>query len=427
MINKITAQRRSLERSLTQSLKNSKGKTKMKTELTENKIRLWERTTSFCKFLLKYGTDFEILSVQSLVIKRFKHTSVNFDQFSFSEYRKTMPRLATSWKEPQLKLIFENEINAFENEKLPMETKSVQTDEEEKIQTVMGISQSENTDIGIQCSIIERDILKDDKAEETCLSMDISIECSLLTTRCLVNLYERPRISSISWISNDTFVVVDQCNYVVHLCSLAFSGNFVKLENCTDSTVTSWCIAIRTGSSEVIIFDHDWRYKSCISNVSVLFATSPLSNLLACTTNYAIAVFLPDMKLLKRLEFTDTKGNSLVIKDPRFGCIISSGKFALSDLDNDFVLMFDENAQLFRKEFCFPGPIATDKDDLIYIADFYEHRIIVTNFEGSLRNTINLLPHVSHPRSISISSDNKLAVAFRNSVSLFQLGMKNNS
>lgn len=240
-----------------------------------------------------------------------------------------------------------------------------------------------------------------------------------------MNPYQRPRFSSVSWIGKDTFVVNDQCNYIVHLCSSAFSGNFVSLENCIDSTVTSWCIAIRTGSSKVIILDHDLSYKSCLSNVSVIFATSPLSNLLAFTINYVIAVFSQGMTLLKRLEFTDIKGRPLIIKDPRFGCIFSSGKFAVSDFDNDFVFIFDENARLFRKEFCFPGSITTDKDDLIYIADFYEHRIIVTNFEGSLRNAITLLPHVSHPRSISISSDHKLAVAFRNSVALFQLKMEN--
>nr|XP_034327782.1 E3 ubiquitin-protein ligase TRIM56-like [Crassostrea gigas] len=425
MINKISAQRRSLEKSLTQSLKNPKEKTKLKTELAKNKIRLLERTTSFCKFLLKYGTDFEILSLQSLVMRRVKHTSVKFDQFPSSEYRVTMPRLSTSWKEPDFRLIFENGLNTVENETLPMETKSVQTDEEEKNKTVMGISQSENIDIGIQCNIIEHDILKGDKAVQTCLYSDMVIQCSLLATRCFVNLHQTPKISCLSWMTNDSFIAVDQCNSSVNLCFLAFSGNGMVLENCIDSTVTSWCIAVRTGSSEIIVLDHNWSKKNCVSNVSVLFATPPLSNLLACTTNYAISVFSHGMTLLKRLEFTDTKGNPLVLKDPRFGCIFSSGKFAVSDFDNDFVFIFDENARLFRKEFCFPGPIATDKDDLIYIADFYEHRIIVTNFEGSLRNTITLLPHVSHPRSISISSDHKLAVAFRNSVALFQLKIEN--
>lgn len=428
MINKISAQRRSLERSLTQSLKNPKEKTKMKTELTENKIKQWERTTSFCKFLLKYGTDFEILSVQSLVIKKLKHISLKFDQFSSSEYRITMPRLFTRWKEPELKLIFENEINALESENLLMETKSVQTDKEEKIiQTVMGICQSENTDIGTQCNITARDILKDDKAVQTSLYSDMSIDCSFTTTRIFVNSYQTPKISSISWMTKDTFVAVDQCDSSVNLCSLAFSRNFMVLENCIDSTVTSWCIAIRTGSSEVIILDHDWKYKSRIFNVSVLFNTSPLSNFLACITNSSLAVVGLGMTLLKRLEFTETEGSPLIIKDLRFGCIFSTGKFAVSDYDKDYVLMLDENARLFRKEFCFPGPIATDKDDLIYIADFYEHRIIVTNFEGSFRNTISLLPHVSYPRSISISSENKLAVSFRNSVALFQLRMKINS
>lgn len=425
MINKITAQRRSLERSLTQLLNNPKEKTKMKTELTENKIKLWERTTSFCKFLLKYGTDFEILSLQSLVKRRFKHTSFKLNQLSSSEYKLKMPRLSTSWKEPDLKFISENELNAVENDTLPMETKSVQTDEEERNKTVMGLSQSENTDIGIQCNIIERDKLKDDKAVQTCLYIDMSIQCSLLATPCFVNLYQTPKISSISWISKDSFITVDQCNSSVNLCSLAFSRNAMVLENCIDSTVTSWCIAIRKGSSEVIVLDHNWSKKSCVANVSVLLATSPLSNLLACTTNYVISVFSNDMTLLKRQGFTDTNGNPLVLKDPRFGCIFSSGKFAVSDFDKDFVFFFDENARLFRKEFCFPGPIAIDKDDQIYIADFYEHRIIVTNFEGSLRNTISLLPHVSHPRSISISSDHKLAVAFRNSVALFQLKIEN--
>ena len=94
----------------------------------------------------------------------------------------------------------------------------------------------------------------------------------------------------------------------------------------------------------------------------------------------------------------------------------------MSDFENEFVYFFDENAVLFRKEFfCSPGSIVVDTDNSIYIADFFAHSVIVTNFEGSFREMINLKPHVIHPRSISISPDYKLAVAFENNVYLFQL------
>ena len=121
------------------------------------------------------------------------------------------------------------------------------------------------------------------------------------------------------------------------------------------------------------------------------------------------------------MNLTDKEGKHVCMDNPRFGCVLTSGKFAVSDWEKDFVYFFDENAVLFRKEFCFPGSIAVDREDIIYIADFFEHCIIATNFEGSFRKRIDLAPHVFHPRSISISPDNRLAVAFENNIALFQM------
>lgn len=139
MINKINVQRRLLERSLIQLFKNFKEKIKLKIELVKNKIRLFERIILFCKFLFKYGIDFEILSLKSLVMRRVKYILVKFDQCLFLENRVIMLRLFISWKELDFKLIFENGFNVVENEILLMEIKSVQIDEEEKNKIVMGI------------------------------------------------------------------------------------------------------------------------------------------------------------------------------------------------------------------------------------------------------------------------------------------------
>ncbi|XP_034327786.1 E3 ubiquitin-protein ligase TRIM56-like [Magallana gigas] len=420
MINKISAQRRSLERSLTQSLKNPKEKIKMKTEIMQKKNRLAERTISFCKCLLKNGTDFEILSMQSLIVNKLKQSSVIIEKFSTSDHRIAIPQLSTNWREPELKLVFENELNDSEKENLPTETKDVYKQAEDKVSKV-DMFLNENADVGIQCNLIGHNGFQ---INEDVTSYGVVIECSLITNRSLSNICQRPKISSVSWKDNDSFIVVDQCNNTLHSCSMEFSGKSVELDNCVDSTVTSWCIAIRKGSAEVVVLSLKFKHKHCIPNVSVMFANSTQSINLACMSKSIISIYSGDIGNVRRMTCTDNQGETIQFRQARFGCILSTGEFALSDINKDFVYMFDKNARLFRKEFCFPGSITPDKDDLIYIADFYEHRVIVTNFEGSLRNTISLLPHVSHPRSISISSDHKLAVAFENSVSLFQLDVR---
>ena len=194
------------------------------------------------------------------------------------------------------------------------------------------------------------------------------------------------------------------------------------VDNCIDCTVTSWCFAIRTGSSKVLVYDRNSITSLFhLSDVSVVAAVSPLSPILACISTSTISLKTNRKAQLHVMNLTNKKGKQLCMGNPRFGCILSSGKFAVSDWEKDFVYFFDENAVLFRKEFCSPGSIAVDKEDLIYIADFFEHCIIATNFERTFRKRIDLVPHVFHPRSISISPDNKLAVTFENNVALFQM------
>lgn len=200
---------------------------------------------------------------------------------------------------------------------------------------------------------------------------------------------------------------------------MVFFGNGMVLENCINLIVISWCIVIRIGFLEIIVLDYNWSKKNCVFNVFVLFVILLFLNFFVCIINYVILVFLYGMIFLKRLEFIDIKGNFLVLKDLWFGCIFFFGKFVVLDFDNDFVFIFDENVWLFCKEFCFFGLIVIDKDDLIYIVDFYEYCIIVINFEGFFRNIINLLFYVFYLRSIFISFDYKFVVVFRNSVVLF--------
>lgn len=99
-----------------------------------------------------------------------------------------MLRLFLSWKELQLKLIFENEFDVVENEILFVEIKSVQINEE-KIEIVNGKYLSENIDVGIQCNIIQYDILKVDKVVEISYIRGMSIDCFLLIFCFFMNLY----------------------------------------------------------------------------------------------------------------------------------------------------------------------------------------------------------------------------------------------
>ena len=146
------------------------------------------------------------------------------------------------------------------------------------------------------------------------------------------------------------------------------------VENCIDCTVTSWCFAIRSGSLRVFVYDrHSSTLLLHLSDVSIVTAVSPLSPILACISKSTIYLQTKKRAQLHGINLTDKEGKHVCMDNPRFGCILSSGKFAVSDCDKDFVYFFDENAVLFRKEFCSPGSIAVDREDIIYIADFFEH------------------------------------------------------
>ena len=458
MINKISAQRRSLERELTQYFKKSKETLERETESGEKKIRHLNAALSFCKSMLKYGNDFEILSLQRMVIQRVDMISSPEDNVSSLGFMDMIPRFMASWSKPELQLSYETNPNeevqnvstkdkysntntvdvatqcnttedgvlqANKDHKFDVDTQSFSQKQDQKGQIQQNMSCVANTlinkrtDIGIQCSIIPYSESLDEKISDKRVR---NINCSFISSKRLSNINHRPKISCISWLKKKSFLAIDQSNSSVHFCSLASPGNPMMVENCVDCTVTSWCFAIRTGSSNVLVYElNSSSFLYQLSSVSVVAAVSPLSPILACISKSMISLKTKKKAQLHVMTLTYKEGKHLSMGNPRFGCILTSGKFAVSDWEKDFVYFFDENSVLFRKEFCSPGSISVDKEDLIYIADFFEHCIIATNFEGSFRKRIELIPYVFHPRSISISPDNELAVAFENCVALFQM------
>ncbi|XP_061189798.1 E3 ubiquitin-protein ligase TRIM56-like [Saccostrea echinata] len=415
MINKITARRRSLERELTKAFKPTKSIIERESESIENRANSLENSVTFCKNLLKYGTDLEILSLQRVIKDRLSKISLTKDYPPVQDCMDVMPSLVASWNGPNMELIYDTKISKEKPDfsKSNSEcTKDKMENEIRNISQITKISFNETSDKGTQCDLMQ-----------TTMESDF-LERTFLKYRSLLvhNNYQRPKLTSIAWIDGESFVAVDQHNGTIQSCPLSGgSGIMGLLTNCVAVTVTSWCIAVKTSSSAIELLDHNLSYKYTIGSASVVSACSPRSHFLALISRSRITIVKSESEQIQCIKFTDKCGNSLKLGQPRFACLLSDGKFAISDWEKDFVYLFDETGQVSREEFCYPGAITSDTNDHIYIADFYEHIINVIDFKGSTRRTIHLSPHLSHPRSISINIDNKLAVAFENQVALFQL------
>ena len=433
MINKISARRRSLERDLAQTLTKTKENLARETESEAKKIRTLEMTMSFCKSMLKHGNDLEILTLQTAVKQRIQKISSAEDRVFSIDFRNIIPKLNATWKDPHLELCYKTEVDGRLNDdvKSSAEDKDVRINNEHGMQenvsgfSAISINDGKKFD---NDSCLNKDNTANDSEESKLPNKTYKdVTCSFITSNVLVSMFQRPKISSVSWVNEDSFIATDQCNNNVHLCSLTSPGKVMMLQNCIDSVVTSWCYAVRTGSREVVVFDWNSSFLFNLSNVSIVAAASPISPFFACISKSSVSIKTSRDMPLQCMAFKDSSRSPLCMGNPRFGCLLTSGKLAVSDWDKDFVYFFNENAVLFRKEFCSPGPIANDKDDLIYITDIFEHLIIVTDFQGSFRQTVNLLPHAFHPRSISISPNYKLAVAFENKIALFHLNKNSNS
>ncbi|XP_062571367.1 E3 ubiquitin-protein ligase TRIM56-like [Saccostrea cucullata] len=417
MLNKITARRRSLERELTKALKPAKSIIERKSESIEKRVNSLENSVTFCKNILRYGTDFEILSLQRVIKDRLSKISLKKDYPAVQDCMDAIPSLVASWNGPNMELIYDTNKISKENpdfSKSYSECPKVKMENEiRNISQITKIPLNETSDKETQC-----DLMKTTMEGE-------SLECIFLKYRSLIVLvhsnYQRAKLTSIAWIDGESFVAVDEHNGTIQSCPLSGrSGMMGLLQNCTAVTVTTWCVAVKTSSSSIELLDHNLCYKSTIGSASVVLACSPRSRILALISRSMITIVKSENDQIS-IRLTDKCGNSLKLGQPRFACLLSDGKFAISDWEKDFVYLFNDTGQVSREEFCYPGSITTDTNDYLYIADFYEHIINVINFEGSSRRTIHLSPHLSHPRSISINIDNKLAVAFENQVALFQL------
>ena len=226
MINKISAQRRSLERELTQYFKKSKENLERETESGEKKIRHLNAALSFCKTMLKYGNDFEILSLQGMVIQRVDMISLPEDNVSSLGFMDMIHRFVASWSKPQLELIYETNSNeevqnvstkdkysntditnssmtkrtvdfatqcnttedgllqASKDHKIDVDTQSFSQKQDQNGQIQQNMSFVENTlinertDIGIQCSILTYSVFLEEKISDKTVR---NIKCSFLS------------------------------------------------------------------------------------------------------------------------------------------------------------------------------------------------------------------------------------------------------
>ncbi|KAK3089381.1 hypothetical protein FSP39_003159 [Pinctada imbricata] len=238
----------------------------------------------------------------------------------------------------------------------------------------------------------------------------------------------KPKLTSIDWMNEDSFVVVDEVNGKVKLFNtkgqLLHSVKMKNVLTVACSKTHIYC-GLSTGQIKVLNSNLDvldvssQKYWYCVPVATGKMKT----RVLLMGSSFAHFV-TKETEVSKSVHYTNKRGNQMRLK-PVFPHCFREENIVVSDWISGCVYVINTDGKIintFQKESdCWvPGGLACDKENNIYIADYDRNELIVLNSNCQLVTTLKL-PKLKNPRCMACSDNNKLLITFNNGVAIFQI------
>lgn len=374
IIKRIIDSKKSVQKEFDKKMKAKQITVNQQKKSTERKLNILNQLFSFCENILNVGNELEILSMKSEIIEHLsKLETFRSEQHSPLD----VPHLPT--------LIFNTNKGIFQ---------LIMNNEHEKVEKTKQIQLAE----------------KDRKIPKECLPLVLKTFPIKGEGDCL-----QPMYSSVGWITGDSIVVVDQRKEKLKVISWECKEIVSSvIRGCTLVNSFKNGIACQTSNSSMHVLNSSLEITKTISEVLILLTSHAKCKKVFWITRLKKICFLEKNDIIE-IDIYDQNAAS-TISNPLFGHVLQNGMFAVSDCDQGCVFIIRNSGFIDRRKYCtaddsFPGCIASDSMNNIYVCDYVKSAVVVFDIYGVTLGLINVYEISPNPRSIAIYRDGQLLIS----------------
>ncbi|XP_062603924.1 E3 ubiquitin-protein ligase TRIM56-like [Saccostrea cucullata] len=398
IIENMIESKKSVEKELDQIVKTKQDRLLKQGESIDKERKVLEETYSFCHNLVRCGSDIEILSMKSEIkdrisaLQSLKRTECcKFEGID-------LPVIASSTDGRIFNLAYENAGESDKNSKQD-DTKLEESNRDKA----------------------ENDTIKPER-NGPIRSMGNRSYPRLLQTFWEPYSCEsqKPRYSSVSWMNEDSFAVVDQKNQKVKLLSKQNNdSNSVAVQDCEVLTSFKGGIACKTTKNQLHIINNFLNIKETFSGVSILMTCHSNSSQISWISGLDKICILENSQI-KKVSISDPNKAGKLSK-PKFGHVLNNGMFVVSDWNRDCVFILRKSGYIERRKYCCPDSIASDSNNIIYVCDEEKSRIEIFRPSGETLQLVKIGSILKNPKSITMNKEDEILITNEHSIVLVHL------
>lgn len=233
--------------------------------------------------------------------------------------------------------------------------------------------------------------------------------------------------SSVAWVDGDRIAIVDQKKETLNIISKIYSEvKSVVISNCTEISSLKEGMVCRTTQNNLHILSSSLTILKTFPQALTMLTSNATSSKPCWMINNDFICVLEkqEVKQIRVWDFNDGP----LLRKPKFGHVLSNGKFAISDWKMNCVFIISRSGQVDRRKYCTydgspPGAISSDSSNNIYACVEMKNIVVVFDLSGKTLRSINIGSIVQNPRSLSVNGDNnsQMLIANRKSVVIIEL------
>ncbi|KAK3104166.1 hypothetical protein FSP39_024986 [Pinctada imbricata] len=447
IVKKLQSEKRGKQKLLKAYMDSKREELAKRKKEQESKIQLLGKSMEFCRRVIDNGMEGEIVFLQDVMRERLSYLDACVHDIEIYKPL-SPPSLAISEivEETSPLSIFKIEFSTKKSAICQPDDKSKNRSEDEgkegacffpkSLEKSRSHIQNTDTHIGNSSDFVSvtnngrntankhLHLTSGDVSNTPVLRLECFIDCKLIGDA------HKPKLSSVSWLNEQTFVVADESNEKLkQYCITGKNKHSIVMRNLLTVAYANEIIYCGLKSYQIKLLNTKFENIHVISHSGncVPVAVGRENPRVLCVGQTSIHTLnQKGTDILKSRPIVSKKQDRIVRLQPMHPHRFREDELVVSDWYSLAVFVIKSDGSILntyiRKDNVNwkPGGLCCDNDDNIYIADYLKRELVVLNSRCEYVTTITL-KNIHCPRGLDCSSTNKLLLTSKDGVSLFQI------
>ncbi|XP_062596533.1 uncharacterized protein LOC134257974 [Saccostrea cucullata] len=229
-----------------------------------------------------------------------------------------------------------------------------------------------------------------------------------------------PVFTSVAWTADGRIAAIDRENNKIKILTHDTEVHAVKSIKVPGACVISSyrmgfaCLA----GSRLLIFDQNFNELNRFEGISTIITQHPECDTLAWMSKKK--VFIKTCDRIDEREILNDQGKKFSFGKPVYASRLPNKTLIVSDWIKDRVYLLDQDCKIFKRINAYPGSIAFDTENNIFISEYFDGSLSIFDSKGINKSFIKIDKWQTKPRSIAIFKD-ALLIASSNKVNMYNL------